>query len=65
LNGSAYLLETSEKYLTDRVRIVFGKQRLPQFRRLPKTYLEDEACFLFVSQGEISVRAQTDYLDLP
>ena len=27
-------------------------------------YFEDEACFVFVNEGEVSVRAQTDYIDL-
>jgi AraC-like DNA-binding protein len=57
-------LETTEKYLKYKDKIVFGKQWLPEFRRLPKTYFEDEACFIFVNQGEISVRAQTNYLNL-
>ncbi|MCK5207466.1 MAG: helix-turn-helix transcriptional regulator, partial [Cyclobacteriaceae bacterium] len=34
------------------------------FNRLPKEYFEDEACFVFVNKGEISVRSQTDYMDL-
>ena len=57
-------MSSSEKFLTYRGKIVFGKQWLPEFSRMPKTYFENEACFLFVNKGEISVRAQTDYLNL-
>jgi len=53
-----------EKYLKYKGRIVFGKQSMPYFDRLPKEYFEDEACFVFVNKGEISVRSQTDYMDL-
>jgi len=37
---------------------------MPYFDRLPKEYFEDEACFVFVNKGEISVRSQTDYMNL-
>jgi len=57
-------LESEEKYLKYKNRIVFGKQSMPYFDRIPKEYFEDEACFVFVNEGEISVRAQTDYIDL-
>ena len=53
-----------EKHLKYKDRIVFGKQSMPYFDRMPKTYFEDEACFVFVNQGELSVRSQNDYMDL-
>ena len=37
---------------------------MPYFNRMPKEYFEDEACFVFVNEGEISVRSQTDYMNL-
>ena len=37
---------------------------MPYFDRLPKEYSEDEACFVFVNDGEVSVRSQTEYMDL-
>jgi hypothetical protein len=37
---------------------------MPYFDRIPKEYFEDEACFVFVNEGEVSVRSQTDYMDL-
>ncbi len=53
-----------EKYIRYKGRIVFGKQSMPYFDRIPKEYFEDEACFVFVNKGEISVRSQNDYMDL-
>ena len=57
-------MEYEEKYLKYKDRIVFGKQSMPYFDRMPKTYFENEACFVFVNQGELSVRSQDDYMDL-
>ena len=45
------------KYLKYKGRIVFGKQSMPYFDRIPKEYFEDEACFVFVNKGEVSVRS--------
>lgn len=52
------------KYIKYKGRIVFGKQTLPYFDRMPKEYFENEACFVFVNKGEISVRSQTKYMNL-
>lgn len=41
---------------------MFEKLSMPYFERVPKVYFENEACFIFVNQGEFSVRSQTDYL---
>lgn len=57
-------MEYGEKYLTYKGRIVFGKQSMPYFSRIAKEYAENEACFVFVNQGEISVRAPEEYLEL-
>lgn len=51
-------MERTEKYLKYKGRIVFGKQSIPYFTRIPKEYWENEVCFVFVNQGELSVRAQ-------
>lgn len=53
-----------EKYIKYKGRIVFGKQTLPYFDRMPKEYFEDEACFVFINEGEVSVRSQTNYMNL-
>lgn len=57
-------MKYEEKYLKYKDRIVFGKQSMPYFDRLPKEYSEDEACFVFVNEGEVSVRSQDAYMDL-
>jgi AraC-like DNA-binding protein len=57
-------MKYGEKYLKYKGRIVFGKQSMPYFDRFPKEYFKDEACFVFVNEGEVSVRSQTDYMNL-
>jgi len=37
---------------------------MPYFDRIPKEYSKDEACFVFVNEGEVSVRSQDEYMDL-
>lgn len=57
-------MEYGSKYLKYKGRIVFGKQAMPFFDRMPKEYAENEACFVFVNQGAVSVRAPEQYFDL-
>ena len=57
-------MEYEQKYLKYKGRIVFGKQSMPYFKRHLKEYIEKEACFVFVNQGNVSVRAQQNYFDL-
>lgn len=57
-------MEPQERYLKYKDRVIFGKQTMPYFDRMPKEYQADEACFVFVNEGEISVRSQTDMMDL-
>lgn len=57
-------MKYEEKVITYKDRVVFGKQSMPYFDRVPKTYFENEACFVFVNQGEVSVRSHENYLDL-
>jgi len=42
----------------------FGKQSMPSFDRMPKDYTENEACFIFINNGEVSVPAPEVYIDL-
>jgi len=44
--------------------IVFIKLSMPYFDRTLKKYVEDEACFMFVNQGEVVVRGQEEYMKL-
>lgn len=37
---------------------------MPYFDRSLKHYVEDEACFMFVNQGEVDIRGPEDYLHL-
>jgi AraC-like DNA-binding protein len=57
-------MKYEEKYIKYKGHIVFGKQSMPYFDRMPKDYFKDEACFVFVNEGEVSVRSQIDYMDL-
>ena len=45
-------------------QIVFEKLSTPYFERVPKEYKENEACFIFINQGEMSLRSQTAYFKL-
>lgn len=57
-------MKYGKKYLKYKDHIVFAKQSMPYFDRMPKEYFEDEACFVFVNEGEVSIRSQNDYMDL-
>lgn len=57
-------MEYPQKALTYKGYPVFGKASMPQFDRMTKKYQKDEACFVFVNQGEVSVRAQDQYVEL-
>jgi AraC-like DNA-binding protein len=52
-----------DKVLTYKDRVVFGLQTMPYFDRMPKEYVENEACFVFVDKGEFSIRSQDSRLD--
>ncbi len=45
-------------------RVVFQKLQVLAFERLPKEYHENEACFIFVNQGNFQVRSQTEILQV-
>ncbi len=57
-------MEHVKKIITYKGRIVFEKRSVPYFNRMPKEYFENEACFIFVNEGEFSVRSQSEYLNL-
>lgn len=52
------------KVLKYKEYIVFGKTSMPYFDRLQKQYNDNEACFIFVNKGSVSVRSQQSYLNL-
>jgi AraC-like DNA-binding protein len=57
-------VEYGEKVLKYKEHVVFGRLSMPYFNRIPKEYQENEACFVFVNQGEFSVRAQEEMLPM-
>ncbi len=57
-------LEQAIKTIEYKGRVVFQKLQVRSFTRLPKEYYENEACFIFVNQGEFYVRSQTKRLHL-
>ncbi len=44
------------KVLTYKGQVVFEKVCMPDFNRVPKVYQKNEACFIFVNEGEFSLR---------
>ena len=57
-------MSNQEKFLTYRDRVVFAKQTIPSFTRIPKQYTENEACFVFVNKVEIAVRSHIEPIQL-
>lgn len=57
-------MEYGEKYLTYKGQIVFGKQTMPNFDRVLKEYTTNEACFIFINQGEVSIRSPEKIINL-
>jgi hypothetical protein len=55
-------MEITTKTIAYKGRVVFQKVCASAFKRLPKEYFENEACFIFIQQGEIYIRAQTEKL---
>jgi AraC-like DNA-binding protein len=55
-------LDNYQKTISYKGRVVFQKVRAGSFTRIPKEYYENEACFIFVNQGEFGVRTQTETL---
>ncbi|MFK8037838.1 MAG: helix-turn-helix domain-containing protein [Crocinitomicaceae bacterium] len=50
------------KELKYKGKVVFEKLAISTFDRIPKLYKENEACFIFVNQGEFSVRTSNKML---
>jgi AraC family transcriptional regulator, exoenzyme S synthesis regulatory protein ExsA len=57
-------LEFESNTLKLKGRVVFQKLQVPTFERLPKEYRENEACFIFVNQGNFQVRSQTEIVQV-
>lgn len=57
-------MEQTIKTIEYKGRVVFQKLQVTSFSRLPKEYYENEACFIFVQEGEFFVRSQTERLHI-
>lgn len=57
-------MKFEQKVIKYRNKIVFMKITMPYFSRTLKEYAEDEACFMFINRGDVSVRSQEDYIHL-
>jgi len=51
-----------KKVLTYKNKIVFEKVQIPYFKRMPKISHDDEACFMFINEGEFSVRTPSEFI---
>lgn len=55
-------MEYRQKVISYKGRIVFEKLNTSQFQRIPKLYQKNEACFMFINQGEFSVRSPNHFI---
>ncbi len=51
-----------QKVLKYKHQIVFEKLKMPYFKRQPKLYHQNEACFMFIHKGEFSVRTPDQFI---
>lgn len=51
-----------QKRLKYKDQIVFERIRMSHFKRIPKLYQDNEACFMFVNKGEFSVRTPDEFI---
>ncbi|MCF8277627.1 MAG: helix-turn-helix transcriptional regulator [Flavobacteriales bacterium] len=57
-------MEVSERFLMYKGLPVFGRVTKPNFNREAKEYATEEACFIFVNEGRLSIRAQDQLLEI-
>ena len=55
-------MDIQQKTLKYKGRIVFEKLSMPYFKRIPKQYEQNEACFMFVNKGSFSARTPDSFL---
>jgi len=51
-----------QKILKYKDQIVFERIRMSSFKRIPKLYQDKEACFMFINEGEFSVRTPNEFI---
>lgn len=42
--------------------VIFERVSISDFKRAPKAYIENEACFMFVNKGEFSIRTPNEFI---
>jgi len=52
----------NQQVLTYKGHIVFEKIRMATFDRIPKKFKDNEACFMFINEGEFSVRTADKFI---
>lgn len=52
------------KVLRYKGQVVFGRFSIPTFQRIPKLFQNDEACFMFINEGEFSIRTPDEFISL-
>lgn len=55
-------MEYGKKAIKYKGKVVFEKLNMPYFDRRKKEFVEEEACFMFVNVGEISLRSPSEFL---
>jgi len=51
-----------QKTLKYKDQIIFERIRMSHFKRIPKFYQDREACFMFINEGEFSVRTPDEFI---
>jgi AraC-like DNA-binding protein len=51
-----------QKVLKYKGQIVFEKLKMSTFKRIPKLFQENEACFMFIEEGEFSIRTPDEFI---
>ncbi len=52
----------NQKTLKYKGQIVFEKIEMSNFKRIPKLFQDNEACFMFINKGEFSVRTPDEFI---
>lgn len=57
-------MEYGVKTLSFAGKVVFEKVTMPQFGRISKNFIENEACFMLVNQGGFDVRTPSEHFNI-
>ncbi|MEM7036049.1 MAG: hypothetical protein AAF570_03645, partial [Bacteroidota bacterium] len=53
-----------QQIITYKGRVVFIRLSMPSYSRTLKSYVEEEACLMFVNKGRASMRGAENYVNL-